>query len=193
MSSSCSLCHRAKYKGPPLDDCLVPGSEECLRTGLEKAGKNLDAAWETEEKLRAQVAKLEERQQRHLELIKNLSQTVPLDEEVANALRQRGVLLSEIGALRAKVTILQLATPMLPELVVPPPPESPGGKHHCNQSDAGDCDVGEPYAEQSCDCCCHRCGPYNTYLIALRARGRVVRVNSAREALLEAQKELDER
>lgn len=48
-----------------------------------------------------EIDRLRERQERHLELIRNLSQSTPLDDEVAQALAQRGVLLAEVGTLRA--------------------------------------------------------------------------------------------
>lgn len=56
-----------------------------------------DGKWLVEE-----VDRLLARQTVHLEQIRNLSQTVPLDSEVAEALNQRGVLLAEVGTLRAE-------------------------------------------------------------------------------------------
>jgi hypothetical protein len=47
------------------------------------------------------------RQAKHLELIRNLSQSTPLDDEVAQALAHRGVLLAEVGTLRARVAELE--------------------------------------------------------------------------------------
>lgn len=51
--------------------------------------------------LRRERARLLGRQVEHLHQIARLSQTVPLDSEVAEALEQRGMLLAEIGTLRA--------------------------------------------------------------------------------------------
>lgn len=53
--------------------------------------------------LDAKVAHLEERQLEHLTLIQSLSQTVPLESEVREALAQRGTLLAEIGTLRSQL------------------------------------------------------------------------------------------
>lgn len=44
---------------------------------------------------------LEARQESHLATIRSLSQSVPLDSEISEALNQRGALLAEIGTLKA--------------------------------------------------------------------------------------------
>ena len=49
----------------------------------------------------AEVARLTERQQSHLETIRRITQTTPLDSEIATALEQRGALLAEVWTLRA--------------------------------------------------------------------------------------------
>jgi hypothetical protein len=43
-----------------------------------------------------------------LELVARLSQSTPLDSEVAEALEQRGALIAEVGTLRSRVTELEL-------------------------------------------------------------------------------------
>lgn len=57
--------------------------------------------------LAEEVAHLEERQQEHLKLIHSLSQSVPLESEVREALAQRGTLLAEIGTLRSQLVAAQ--------------------------------------------------------------------------------------
>lgn len=59
--------------------------------------------------LDAKIQRLEARQQEHLRLINNLSQSTPLDDEVSNALAQRGVLLAEIGTLKSERIALHRA------------------------------------------------------------------------------------
>lgn len=50
-----------------------------------------------------EIDRLEARQQEHLALIQRLSQEVPLQSEVSEALAQRGRLLAEIGTLRSQL------------------------------------------------------------------------------------------
>jgi hypothetical protein len=56
---------------------------------------------------REQIAKLEARRDELLATIAKISQTVPLESEVAEALNQRGALLAEIGTLRAQIESLE--------------------------------------------------------------------------------------
>lgn len=60
--------------------------------------------------LRDKVSRLEERQQELLQTIARISQTVPLESEVAEALEQRGKLLAEIGTLKARLASVAPAT-----------------------------------------------------------------------------------
>lgn len=62
---------------------------------------------ETVEKLHALTDRLQKRQDELLALVAKLSQTVPLESEVEEALNQRGALLAEIGTLRAEVQELK--------------------------------------------------------------------------------------
>ncbi len=55
----------------------------------------------------AETGKLEARRDELLAMVAKLSQTVPLESEVAEALDQRGALLAEVGTLRARVTELE--------------------------------------------------------------------------------------
>lgn len=68
------------------------------------------------------IDELQLRQQEHFALIAKLSQQVPLESEVAEALNQRGVLLAEIGTLKSHLAAMiaardELAT-NLSDLVV---------------------------------------------------------------------------
>jgi len=60
---------------------------------------------------REREAKLEKRRDELLEMVAKLSQTMPLESEVAEALAQRGALLAEVGTLRARVAELEKPTP----------------------------------------------------------------------------------
>jgi len=51
-----------------------------------------------------EIQKLEKRRDELLEMVAKLSQTVPLDSEVSEALNQRGALLAEIGTLRSSLS-----------------------------------------------------------------------------------------
>lgn len=53
--------------------------------------------------LTEQLAAKDVRQQELLALVAKISQSTPLDSEVAEALNQRGVMLAEIGTLRSKL------------------------------------------------------------------------------------------
>jgi len=64
----------------------------------------LRAAWETEIE---ENKKLTVRRDELLAMVAKLSQTVPLDSEVAEALTQRGTLLAEVGTLKARVVELE--------------------------------------------------------------------------------------
>lgn len=60
--------------------------------------------------LAREVLRLRARQNDHLAMIRAMSQTVPLEGEVADALEQRGALLAEVGTLRARVAELEKET-----------------------------------------------------------------------------------
>jgi len=68
-----------------------------------------DLAWTRGEWSAAgeEIAKLEKRRDELLQMVANLSQSVPLDSEVSEALNQRGALVAEVGTLRARVTELE--------------------------------------------------------------------------------------
>lgn len=57
--------------------------------------------------LKARVADLEERQQKHLELIRRLSQETPLASEAEGWTSQRAALVAEVGTLKARVAELE--------------------------------------------------------------------------------------
>lgn len=57
--------------------------------------------------LRADVVRLEQRRDELLATIARISQTVPLESEVNEALDQRGALLAEIGTLRARLRVVE--------------------------------------------------------------------------------------
>lgn len=76
--------------------------------GLERRDAAFVAAARTDvPDLCAEVRRLLDRQETHLAMIRNLSQSTPLDDEVSQALAQRGVLLAEVGTLRARVAELE--------------------------------------------------------------------------------------
>lgn len=70
---------------------------------LVNAGALLDRERVAKRELASKVEHLEARQQEHLKLIQTLSQSVPLESEVREALAQRGTLLAEIGTLRSQL------------------------------------------------------------------------------------------
>lgn len=53
------------------------------------------------------IGELEQRREELLALVAKLSQTVPLEPEVAESLNQRGTLLAEIGTLRSRIRELE--------------------------------------------------------------------------------------
>jgi hypothetical protein len=63
---------------------------------------------------RESIDNLTKRRDELLALVANLSQTVPLESEVAEALNQRGALLAEVGSLKARVVELQSMLPPQP-------------------------------------------------------------------------------
>lgn len=98
------------HNGTPRDFCgraldAARWAVQCLREAplgpadSRTPGQRMLAEFRTGDD---RVAELEARQAEHLELIRKLSQTVPLESEIAEALEQRGALLAEIGTLRAK-------------------------------------------------------------------------------------------
>jgi len=67
-------------------------------------------AWDAEEevrRLREQNDGLMKRRDELLTMVANLSQTVPLESEVAEALNQRGALMAEIGTLKSRLAELE--------------------------------------------------------------------------------------
>ena len=60
-----------------------------------------------------EVDHLLERQTVHLEQIRTLSQTIPLESEVAEALNQRGALLARIGTLESELKEYQGANKII--------------------------------------------------------------------------------
>lgn len=70
---------------------------------LIKASETVDRMLSENKALTDKVSHLEERQLEHLKLINSLSQSVPLESEVREALDQRGTLLAEIGTLRSQL------------------------------------------------------------------------------------------
>jgi hypothetical protein len=68
-----------------------------------------DLAWTQSEWGTAghEIQALEKRRDELLEMVAKLSQTVPLESEVAEALNQRGALLAEVGTLKARVAELE--------------------------------------------------------------------------------------
>ena len=71
-----------------------------LPSGLESAVKEYRA-------LKEQNTALEVRRDELLAMVAKLSQTVPFESEVAEALEQRGALLAEIGTLKARIAELE--------------------------------------------------------------------------------------
>lgn len=74
----------------------------------------LRSAWETEIE---ENKKLTTRRDELLAMVANLSQSVPLDSEVAEALNQRGTLLAEVGTLKARIAELESMLPAQPGAV----------------------------------------------------------------------------
>ena len=75
----------------------------CVGELRRQVGERL-AEQEKIQKLERDVAALETRRDELLALVAKLSQTVPLESEVGEALQQRGVLLAEVGTLKATIT-----------------------------------------------------------------------------------------
>jgi hypothetical protein len=59
----------------------------------------------------AEIETLTKRRDELLEMVAKLSQTVPLESEVAEALNQRGALLAEVGTLKARIVELESMLP----------------------------------------------------------------------------------
>jgi DNA repair exonuclease SbcCD ATPase subunit len=100
----------------PVSDALLQGVQRELRGsnwGETRIAQVITAiasgsAEQAELKmLREQVSRLEERQQVLLKQIADLSQSVPLESEVATALEQRGALVAEVGTLKARIVELE--------------------------------------------------------------------------------------
>lgn len=62
----------------------------------------------------AEIEALTKRRDELLEMVAKLSQTVPLESEVAEALNQRGALLAEVGTLKARIVELESMLPAQP-------------------------------------------------------------------------------
>ncbi len=98
------LCHACQHVWQPYPvgtvgvDLHVP-CREC-QARLEADATWLRSAWETEIESNRVLAI---RRDELLAMVANLSQTVPLESEVAEALNQRGALLAEIGTLKATI------------------------------------------------------------------------------------------
>jgi predicted nuclease with TOPRIM domain len=73
----------------------------------KKLGKELHEAL-------TENAQLHTRRDELLAMVAQLSQTVPLDSEVAEALNQRGALLAEVGTLKARIAELESMLPAQP-------------------------------------------------------------------------------
>lgn len=61
-----------------------------------------------------EIMQLTARRDGLLEIVAKLSQTVPLESEVAEALNQRGALLAEVGTLKARIAELESMLPAQP-------------------------------------------------------------------------------
>lgn len=92
------------------EDELVQNLHDGIDAGRNDGWSEDDIVAECHQKLDAMVAELaqlREARERHLALIRKISQTVPLESEAAGALEQRGALLAEIGTLKAKIEELK--------------------------------------------------------------------------------------
>lgn len=101
------LCAQCGHVWAPYDVGTVGVSFGCAVQPVAEyiAQLERDLAWTQSEWGTAgeEIQKLEKRRDELLEMVAKLSQTVPLESEVGEALNQRGALLAEIGTLRARL------------------------------------------------------------------------------------------
>lgn len=109
------LCHGCKHIWAPypVTTTGVDYHVAC-RENVDKL--TADTAWlrsARETEIEANK-KLTARRDELLEMVAKLSQTVPLESEVAEALNQRGALLAEVGTLKARIIELESMLPAQP-------------------------------------------------------------------------------
>lgn len=98
------LCHNCQHVWQPYKVATI-GTDFHVACREKHDRLEADIAWMRSAwgEAEGEVAKLRERRDKLLDLVAKLSQTVPLEAEVADALNQRGVLLAEIGTLRSQL------------------------------------------------------------------------------------------
>lgn len=105
------LCAQCGHVWAPYDVGTVGVSFGALKQPVEEYIQMLlrDIAYVQSEWSAAgeQVQALEKRRDELLQMVANLSQTVPLESEVSEALNQRGALLAEVGTLKARIVELE--------------------------------------------------------------------------------------